>query len=179
MSQTMRPKPCVPNHVSRPTIQPATNKLPLKQRCLSWNLGLVLSLSGGLRSSGRNSMKVKMFWKELTDDLNVLPSVWKENTTPEVFLEQAAENNLGVPSASGASVLRLATRPIWLGDFVKTSLTEKNHFLGFGNTVQCCHVLDQTGCFSGSLKSSCCFFAKDEVSSPAIPGRYPTYLFAY
>lgn len=40
-------------------------------------------------------MKLKMFWKELTNDLNVLPSVWKENMTPAVFLEQAAESNLG------------------------------------------------------------------------------------
>lgn len=39
-------------------------------------------------------MKPKIFWKELTDDLNILPSVWKENTAPAVSLEQAAENDL-------------------------------------------------------------------------------------
>jgi len=38
-------------------------------------------------------MKLKMFWKELTEDLNVLPSVWKRNTTPVVFLEKATEDN--------------------------------------------------------------------------------------
>lgn len=39
-------------------------------------------------------MKLKIFWKELTDDLNILPSVWKENMAPAVYLEQAAENHL-------------------------------------------------------------------------------------
>ena len=76
-----------------------------------------------------------------------------------------------------ASVLRLATRPIELEDFIKTSLTEKYRFLDVGNTVQCCHDLDEMGCFNGSLKSSWCFFAKDEVSS-AILGQFPTFLFA-
>lgn len=39
-------------------------------------------------------MKLKMFWKKLSDDLDVLASAWKKNMTPVVFLEQAAENNL-------------------------------------------------------------------------------------
>lgn len=65
------------------------------------------------------------------------------------------------------------------GRFIKTLLAESNNFLGVRNTVQCCHVLDQMDHFNRFLKSAQCLFAKDEVSSPALPGQFPTYLFAY
>lgn len=64
------------------------------------------------------------------------------------------------------------------GRFIKTLLAESNNFMSVRNSVQCCHVLDQMDHFSGFLKSTWCLFAKDEVSS-AIPGQFPTYLFAY
>lgn len=48
-------------------------------------------------------MELTTFWKELSDDLNILLSIWKENTTPAVLLKQAAENNLEsqVPLSQG------------------------------------------------------------------------------
>lgn len=46
-----------------------------------------------------------------------------------------------------------------------------------GSTVQCCHVLDPTSHFSGSLESSWFFSAEDEVSAPAVPGLHTALLF--
>lgn len=85
---------CVPNLVPRTMRLAADNKFFPKEKVFALGLGAGPVTVRVSLEQWKNSMKFKIFWKELTDDLNILPSVWKENTAPAVFLEQPAENDL-------------------------------------------------------------------------------------